>query len=340
MNYYERHLGDYARDTAHLSLLEHGVYTLLLDRYYVTEKPLPSNERDLFRLLRAASKAEKDAVRQVLREFFTETPEGWRQRRCDEVIADYHDGEPDREARRANDKARQTRHRELRSKMFEQLRAVGIVPEWNVTTDHLRALVTKHCNGTSHDPSRVTVTAPVTPATATHSHFPLPSPTSQNPEPVDTSSPPVCVSADSARETTRAQGGKAREGHPEPDHRAGFAAVRAAYPTFAGRQDWIAAEHHARRLIDLGTADWPTLRAAVERYAAFIAAGGVSGPQYVLTPGKFFGAADEPWRQPWAIPAPFPEAVPARRRKTAAEYEAEARARGEDPWADLPRASA
>ncbi len=24
MNYYERHLGDYAKDTAHLSMLEHG----------------------------------------------------------------------------------------------------------------------------------------------------------------------------------------------------------------------------------------------------------------------------------------------------------------------------
>ena len=30
MNYYERHLGDYARDTAHLSMMEHGAYGLLL----------------------------------------------------------------------------------------------------------------------------------------------------------------------------------------------------------------------------------------------------------------------------------------------------------------------
>jgi hypothetical protein len=32
MKFYQRHLGDYARDTAHLSLLEHGVYSVLLDR--------------------------------------------------------------------------------------------------------------------------------------------------------------------------------------------------------------------------------------------------------------------------------------------------------------------
>ncbi len=30
MNYYERHLGDYAKDTAHLTMIEHGAYTLLL----------------------------------------------------------------------------------------------------------------------------------------------------------------------------------------------------------------------------------------------------------------------------------------------------------------------
>ena len=31
MNYYERHLGDYARDAGHLSMLEHGAYALLLN---------------------------------------------------------------------------------------------------------------------------------------------------------------------------------------------------------------------------------------------------------------------------------------------------------------------
>jgi len=41
VNYYERHLGDYAKDTGHLSILEHGAYTLLLDRYYSTEAGIP-----------------------------------------------------------------------------------------------------------------------------------------------------------------------------------------------------------------------------------------------------------------------------------------------------------
>jgi uncharacterized protein YdaU (DUF1376 family) len=68
MNYYERHLGDYARDTAHLSILEHGVYTLLLDRYYATEQPIPADQAH--RVARARSREEKAAVDAVLSEFF------------------------------------------------------------------------------------------------------------------------------------------------------------------------------------------------------------------------------------------------------------------------------
>ena len=60
MNYYERHLGDYAKDTGHLTILEHGAYTLLLDRIYSTEAGIP--EKDAHRLARARTAAEKAAV--------------------------------------------------------------------------------------------------------------------------------------------------------------------------------------------------------------------------------------------------------------------------------------
>ncbi len=68
MNYYERHLGDYARDTGHLTPLEHGVYTLLLDRYYATEQGIPEDQAQ--RICRARSKEEREAVEVVLSEFF------------------------------------------------------------------------------------------------------------------------------------------------------------------------------------------------------------------------------------------------------------------------------
>lgn len=68
MNYYERHLGDYSKDTAHLSILEHGVYSLLLDRYYGTEKGIPADQAH--RIARARTKEEKSAVDAILAEFF------------------------------------------------------------------------------------------------------------------------------------------------------------------------------------------------------------------------------------------------------------------------------
>lgn len=87
MNYYEHHLGDYLRDTAHLSMLEDAAYRRLLDAYYIREKALPLDVRECCKLVRATSKQERDAVAYVLREFFRETEDGYRQKRADAEIA-------------------------------------------------------------------------------------------------------------------------------------------------------------------------------------------------------------------------------------------------------------
>lgn len=84
MNYYERHLGDYARDCGHLSLLEEGVYTRLLDRYYASEQPLPADQ--VYRITRASSRPERAAVDAVLREFFVKDGDLYRHKRCDAEI--------------------------------------------------------------------------------------------------------------------------------------------------------------------------------------------------------------------------------------------------------------
>jgi len=68
VNYYERHIGDYAKDAGHLSMLEHGAYTILLDRYYSTEQGIP--ESKAHRLCRARTDEEAQAVDMVLEEFF------------------------------------------------------------------------------------------------------------------------------------------------------------------------------------------------------------------------------------------------------------------------------
>lgn len=86
MNFYPFHIGDYASATQHLTDLEDLAYRRMMDVYYVSERPLPLDRRQLYRLLRANSEAMREAVDVVIAEFFTEGPDGWRHRRCDAEI--------------------------------------------------------------------------------------------------------------------------------------------------------------------------------------------------------------------------------------------------------------
>lgn len=89
MNHYRHHLGDYAKDTAHLSLLEHGVYGQLMRRYYATETPLPADVAEVCRSIGARSAPERAAVRNVLKDFFDLKDDGYHQKRIDQEIAEY-----------------------------------------------------------------------------------------------------------------------------------------------------------------------------------------------------------------------------------------------------------
>ena len=89
MNYFEFYVGDYARDTAHLSLSEHGAFLLLLAAYYGTEKPLAADMGSLYRIARAMNPAEQKAVKSVADQFFpVSSHDGLRHNaRADELIA-------------------------------------------------------------------------------------------------------------------------------------------------------------------------------------------------------------------------------------------------------------
>lgn len=95
----------------------------------------------------------------------------------------------------------------------------------------------------------------------------------------------------------------ARERAPidEAEHHVMFQRVQKAYPPFAGRQNWLQAEHYCRVRIDQG-ATWNELVDAVKRYAAYVKAGGVTDTSKVMTPLTFFSAPDAPWKQTWALP--------------------------------------
>ena len=85
MNFFKLYIGDYQRDTAHLSVTEHGAYLLMLQHYYATEKPLPTGKA-LHRMLRAQDKAERDAIDAVAKQFWRETSDGLINERADVEI--------------------------------------------------------------------------------------------------------------------------------------------------------------------------------------------------------------------------------------------------------------
>lgn len=93
-SWYPRFPGDYGRDTPHLSLSEHGSYTLLLDYCYATGKPLPRERADAYRICRASSNVERRAVDSVLEQFFDLREDGWHNKRADYEIrkrTEFHD---------------------------------------------------------------------------------------------------------------------------------------------------------------------------------------------------------------------------------------------------------
>ncbi len=162
MNYYEHHLGDYMRDTAHLSMMEDAAYRRLLDAYYVREKALPTDLRECCKLARAVSKAERDAVAYVLREFFNLQDDGYHQKRADEEIAKFLESEPDREARRHNERERQRAARERRKELFSELRSHGVTPPFDASMSELRDMLSRVTSRDGHTSASRDESHPIT----------------------------------------------------------------------------------------------------------------------------------------------------------------------------------
>lgn len=83
MHYYQHNIGDYARDTGHLSVIEHGIYRLLLDWCYLNEKPITTEQA-----MRIARGFQVE-TQSVLSEFFKLESDGWKHTRVIKEINDY-----------------------------------------------------------------------------------------------------------------------------------------------------------------------------------------------------------------------------------------------------------
>jgi uncharacterized protein YdaU (DUF1376 family) len=156
MNWYEKYIGDWLKKTSHLTMLEEGAYSRLVDWYYANECALPLPMHDVYMCARARTPAERRATDSVLRKFFELTGDGWHQPRADTIINRFQNRQANEEVR-STVRERQRKSREKRSAMFAALQAAGLNPPWNASTAQLLAMFAE--NGL-HPP--VTVTAPVT----------------------------------------------------------------------------------------------------------------------------------------------------------------------------------
>jgi len=84
MHYFQFNIGDYARDTAHLTEMEDLAYRRMLDLYYRAEGPLPSSIDEIARLIRMRSHTASIAI--VLQDFFEESADGYRNHRADQEL--------------------------------------------------------------------------------------------------------------------------------------------------------------------------------------------------------------------------------------------------------------
>ena len=101
MHYYKHYIGDYRRDTSHLSLLEHGIYRQLIDSYCLDEVPLTNDLAKLMRSHSVRTPDEQQALQNVLTDFFELTENGYIHKRCEKTIAEYH-GKSDKARQSAN----------------------------------------------------------------------------------------------------------------------------------------------------------------------------------------------------------------------------------------------
>lgn len=184
MNYYEHHIRDYDAATSHLSWDEDLAYTRLLRWYYRKERPIPADLAEACRQVRATTKIQRDAVAAVLNEFFDLRADGWHNDTCDEALAKFKAGEPEREAKKKNEETRLDRHRRERAELFAVINGAGHHMAWNTPMAELRAAAARIRGAEAAtpetplqpEPATRPATATATPATATHSPFPIPHP--------------------------------------------------------------------------------------------------------------------------------------------------------------------
>lgn len=87
MHYYKFNIGDFVKDTAHLTLEEEGVYRRLIDLYYTSEKAISLDIKSVSRAIRA--RGNEDLISEILNEFFIKNKTCFKQTRIEKELKAY-----------------------------------------------------------------------------------------------------------------------------------------------------------------------------------------------------------------------------------------------------------
>ena len=88
MHYYQFNIGDYRKDTGHLTPIEHYIYRTLIDWYYLDEVQIPKITQVVLRRLGLGLEYEQNLLN-VLSDFFDLTDKGYSHSRIEQDIRDY-----------------------------------------------------------------------------------------------------------------------------------------------------------------------------------------------------------------------------------------------------------
>lgn len=88
MHYYKFDISLWAIHTSHLSPIEESIYFRLINYYYDTEAPIPTDLLKVIKRLRLTKY--KSQVEAVLEEFFKLENGFWIHLKCDKVLSEYH----------------------------------------------------------------------------------------------------------------------------------------------------------------------------------------------------------------------------------------------------------
>lgn len=88
MHYYQFNIGDYRKDTGHLTPIEHYIYRTLIDWYYLDEEKIPKKTQVVLRRLGLGLEFEQNLIN-VLTDFFDLGDEGYIHHRIEQDIRDY-----------------------------------------------------------------------------------------------------------------------------------------------------------------------------------------------------------------------------------------------------------